>query len=206
MQKDIIIYVDFDSTLYDTPRFAQDMWNLVAQEANISTKTVAEDALKYFADPNLGGYDYEKHISSYDLDADTMWLRLKRHVAGHDYLYEDSPQFIQSLCEAGFRPHILSFGEKRFQTIKIQASLEKLRDTTGHKLGFDIVMRKKREHILDNHQGKRGFLIDDKPDQDLPRGFTEITINRSLNLIEPQQTGSIYTVSNLLQAIEIINP
>ena len=204
MLNDLIIYVDFDSTLYDTPRFGRDLYQLIADRAHLPVATVIQDGKKFFADLRLGGYGYADHVRSYGLDAEAMWRSLDELVANDDYLYPDSPGFIQSLCDEGYKPHILSFGEQRFQTVKIVSALQHLLGATDHQLGFDVVMRKKREHIIEKHPGMHGVLVDDKPDQDLPEGFIEITLDRSAELEQPRRNGSIYVASNLIQAAEII--
>lgn len=203
MPKDFIVYVDFDKTLYDTPRFGQDLKRLIADAAHISVEKVTADIRRFIADLNLGGYDYERHMRSYGLDAGTMWAALEELVAA-DYLYEDSPAFVQSLCDEGYKPHILSFGEERFQSIKVTSVLKHLVGKTPHEIGFDVIMRKKREHIIARHPGMRGVLIDDKPDQNLPAGFVEITLDRSLQLESARQNGATYVAANLQQAAEII--
>ncbi len=204
MAKDFIVYVDFDSTLYDTPQFGQDLKQLISNEAHVSFEQVVKDTRQFVADPNLGGYDYESHIRSYDLDPNAMWAALEQLVATHNYLYEDSPEFMQALYDEGYTPHILSFGEERFQAIKITSSLGHLAGNTNHKIGFDVIMRKKQGHIAERHPGGRGVLIDDRPDQDLPDGFAEITLDRSLGLKRGRQKGAVYMVSDLGQAAAII--
>jgi hypothetical protein len=204
MSKELLVYVDFDFTLHDTARFGHDLRRLIIGKTGLSVEKIVEDTPQFVADLNLGGYDYESHMRSYGLDTAMMWATLEALVTENNYLYDDSPEFIQSLCGEGYKPHILSFGEARFQAMKIAATLGRLTGDTGHQIGFDVVMRKKREHISEHHASERGVLIDDKPDQDLPDGFTEITLDRPAALETVRQQGSVYVASNLRQVTEII--
>ena len=205
MLENFILYVDFDSTLYDTRLFADDLCRDIASLADVTVEQVRTDSKRFFADATLGGYDYIGHIRSYGLDPEIMWDRLDTIVRSKDFLYADSPKFIQELRSKGYNPAILSFGESRFQTTKIVPTLTRLTGSADSKpLGFTVVFHKKGEHIADLHRGQRGALVDDVPDQNLPKGFTEIHLDRKRNLAKPEKTPSGYVVSNLEQALRAI--
>lgn len=204
MHDDFILYVDFDSTLYNTKQFAADHCALISKYANLSPAEVSSKLDQFFSHPGLGGYDYSAHIQFYGLNQHIMWQQLEKLVRNNNYLYPDSARFIQKARLIGYDPKILSFGEKRFQLVKIMPTLQILAGKGSRQIEVIVVDRKKYEHIRSLHKGQRGVLIDDVPNQDLPAGFTEIHINRSLDLKRPAKKDIGFTVSNLDQALKVI--
>lgn len=205
MESDFILYVDFDATLCDTPRFAADLLGMIATNAHVPAQEVTNTARQFVSDPVLGGYDYAAHTASYGLDTAIMWHELDTLVKEHDYLYPDSAAFIQSARRRGYNPHILSFGEERFQLAKIVPVLPILTGGKGRPLEVTVVDRKKHEHIRALHPGQSGVLIDDVPNQDLPAGFTEVHIDRNTNLPGPVKKDNGYMVSDLAQAQQVVD-
>lgn len=204
---DYQVYIDFDSTLYDTAKFADDLATMLCERFRIDKDTYRKASRDYFAHPGLGGYDFTAHTSAFNIPTDVAWATLDALVGDKDYLYPDAAEFIASLFKAGLRPKVLSFGEQRFQEIKIKAALPHLlkRTTLGtHDMEYYVVFKKKREHILENHPGERGVLVDDVPDQQLPSGFTEIHIDRKAALAAPEKDGDVYRVGSLDRARTII--
>lgn len=101
----------------------------------------------------------------------------------------------------GYNPHILSFGEKRFQLAKINPLIPILQGSgTLIPLEVTAVDRRKGEHIAELHEGQRSALVDDIPDQQLPKSFTEIRIDRTRNLLESIARSNVFIVSSLAQA------
>lgn len=206
MKSDFILYIDFDSTLYDTAAFAVNLWVLLAQKTGLPFDQVRAASESYYFHPSLGGYEYEKHIMQYGLAPDEMWRALDTITSGPGYLYPDSVDFIQNLLIDGYVPKILTFGEKRFQKAKITPLLPLLTGTTyADKLEVIVVDKKKNEYIGRLHPGQRGVLVDDKPGQQLPPGFTEIHIDRSGGITKPDMSGQIIRVSDLQQARQAID-
>jgi hypothetical protein len=199
MRSDLIVYVDFDSTLFNTHDFSSQLRGHMAARTGLSAKEIASDGRAYFFDPY---YDFEKHTAKYGLDSAEMWHMLEA-TCRTDFLYPDSADFIKAMRTDGFDPKILSFGEHRFQSVKIKAMMPFL---TGDDDNLEIIIvdKKKNEHIAALHNGQRGVLIDDVPDQDLPTGFTEIHLDRSQELPAPVIRGNVVRVSSLAQAREII--
>jgi hypothetical protein len=205
MSAPFILYVDFDNTLFDTKRFAADLYTLIARHANTTAAGVAESAKQHISHPGLGGYQFARHIAGYNLDSGSMWQQLGELLATKDYLYPDSSDFIQQALRHGYDPHILSFGETRFQQAKIRPALTALNGEQPQNIPMTIIDYKKHIYINRTHPGGRGTLIDDVPDQQLPAGFTEIHIDRSLSLPKPLRATAGYTVSNLSQALQVID-
>lgn len=199
---DFNLYVDFDSTLFDTKQFSPDLFALISEWAQTSIEEVAASTDKYITNPGLGGYDYVSHVTSFGLDPVTMWQELDKLLANKNYLYADSSRFIQGTSQKGFQPKILSFGETRFQMAKIAPALPLL--TNNNRPEAIVIDYRKHEYIRKNHAGQKGALIDDVANQDLPKGFTEIHLDRKAALATPEKTSSGYRVSNLQQAHKVL--
>jgi len=207
MSQQFVVYVDFDSTLYDTPRFSADLYQMIAKAAELPPGRVVAEATRFRGHAKLGGYDYAAHVSSYGLDPESMWPRLEEIARTKDYLYPDAVAFIHALHGDGLTPRILSFGERRVQAAKIKATLGRLSPVPGGRpLAYTIIFEPKNGHIAALHPGERGVLVDDIPDQQLPAGFHEIHLDRRRGNDAPlARHGDNFAVANLLQAGEAIH-
>jgi hypothetical protein len=200
------VYVDFDSTLYDTKRFMADLWRIITTEFVVSAKELSDD---YSTHHMLGGYDFAAHMAAHGLDPAQMW-RILDTLTHQDYLYEDSIAFIRTLRADGYDPRILSFGEQRFQEAKIRPTLTALTgsdpkaQSQHQRLDYEIVSHPKSEHLASIVPGEHGILVDDKPDQHLPLGFTEVHLDRARIIAKPFRETSGYTVSDLTQVYQVI--
>lgn len=201
-RSEFVTYVDFDTTLYDTKLFAVALFRVIASTAHTSPDLVASNVKQFTFDPLLGGYDYAAHIASFGLDPEHMWQQLDLLLKRHNYLYDDSVTFVQAARQRGYDPHILTFGEERFQLAKITPLLHTLSGDGQELVPVTVVDRRKRLHIQDTNAGQSGVLIDDVPNQALPLGFTEIHIDRTRLLAQPASKPGGYTVSNLAQALQ----
>jgi hypothetical protein len=207
MDDDFEVYIDFDSTLYDTVRFKTDLWRAIASRSQATVDELDADARSYDMYPTFGGYDYISHMTAHGLDAAQMWevLDTLEHA---NYLYPDSAVFINTLWANGYNPRILSFGEQQFQTAKIAPTVAALESKASYskrqRLNFDIILRPKGEHLAELQPGRHGALVDDKPDQYLSSGFTEVHLDRTQKLPKPIRRLDGYTVSDLMQAYQVI--
>lgn len=199
------VFVDFDATLFDTRRFARDLWQGIADESGTPYEHVQSDANQYKLDPVLGGYDLAAHLASYSVDSDKMWVRLAELLQHTDYLYEDSTSFMQALLAEGYQPGILSFGEKHFQEAKILPSLARLVGTHSvSKLPVVITTVRKGRYIAEMYPDFSGVLVDDVPDQNLPDGFTEIHLDRTAQHATPAKKLDGFVAADLMQALQVI--
>lgn len=204
------ILVDFDVTLFKTHEWMHDLWTEFAARTGLSYADVGADGQRFHVDPVLGGYDFNAHCDSYGLDRTLMWRRVEEMARSKDYLYDDSPAFIQQLQDAGYRPAILSFGERDFQTVKILPTLGRLSGikdreaASGSELPFTVVMEKKGDYIAREYAGEQGVLVDDVPDQNLPGGFSEIHIDRHSDQQKHEDKVRGFVVANLAQALDVI--
>jgi len=207
MDKAFHVYVDFDSTLYDTKRFRADLSQEIAIQSGMTVEELNADIGSYLTHPTLGGYDFPGHMTAHGLKPADMWDIL--NTLPHErYLYDDSAAFIRMLRADGYDPSVLSFGEQRFQEAKIRPALAALiggsPKTEGQALPFEVVFRPKREHLADIRPGGHGALVDDRSDQHLPDGFTEIHLDRKHPLSKPLRKTNGYVVSDLIQAYDAI--
>ncbi|HEX8763436.1 MAG TPA: HAD family hydrolase [Candidatus Saccharimonadales bacterium] len=201
---EFVLYVDFDSTLYDAKRFGQDLFEVIAKQADVSSRNVAATVESFFTHPQLGGYDFVGHITSFGLDAKIMWRQLEELLAKNNYLYQDSSDFIRTVRHYGYRPKILSFGDERFQKLKILSVIPLLTGANSSSLDVIVIDHKKADYIRAHTPGQVGVLIDDVPNQKLPAGFTEINIDRRLKLSNPVKNKDGYQISTLAQAHHIL--
>jgi haloacid dehalogenase-like hydrolase len=199
------LQIDFDSTLFDTARFADDLWRDIGSRVGLTAEQVGRDSKQFEAHATFGGYDFTSHVRSYGLEPGLMWRRLQQLFEADDYVFNDSVEFIGSLLDDGYQPNILSFGDKRYQELRIIPTLQRLRGNRTQDLNFTVVSRTKGEHITETYPDQVGALVDNLPDQHLPASFSEIHLDRFSSFDEPQPKVGGYTVSNLCQARQVID-
>lgn len=206
MNNDFIIYVDFDSTLYNTGIFADDLYELIAGKSGLPVDQIRTESASYFFHPSLGGYEYEKHVTRYGLDIADMWSALNDLVEERNYLYQDAVPFLRLLFDNGHNPKILTFGEEHFQLAKIKPVTRYLMEVHDMPaIEVVVVSEKKYKIIKALHPSQKGVLIDDKPDQDLPYGFTEIHLQRGKDITAIDVKSDVVIVSDLMQAAMVIS-
>jgi hypothetical protein len=204
----VLVYVDFDSTLFDTQRFGEQMFQMVADRTDIPLEQLRAERKDFYVTVGpLHTFDYDRFVTRYGLDAEEMWQRLDEMLGQEDFLYGDSIEFIQALRRDGLEPHILSFGEEHFQRVKIESVLAALAGEGSPLPQYTVVMQPKAQYIAEHHAGQRGVLVDDVPDQGLPAGFTEMHLQRAGHKgheARPQGQGGVIVVSDLVQAYQAI--
>lgn len=206
MRHELAVYLDFDKTLFDTPRFSADLQRLIANAAGLPNEQVASDSSQFRTHARLGGYSFEAHLRAYGLDPEIMWQQLHALTHTNDYLYPDASHFVQSLRAEGFDPQILSFGERRFQEAKIMPTLPRLAGELGARaLSYTVVYEPKNGYLASLHSGEQGVLVDDIPSQQLPAGFYEVHLDHGRDSGTPYaRTADGFVVANLSQARDAI--
>lgn len=203
---DFQVYIDYDSTLFETRgRFAEDFRGEIVRAADVTLDELLEDEQHFTLDGTPRRYCFDEHMRSYGLEPEQVLRTVELLATDHDYLFPDSRAFFQGLYDDGFQPRILTFGERPFQTAKITPNLPRLTgDLDASVLDVIVVNYRKRKYIASQHPEGRGVLVDDVYGQDLPPGFTEITLDRSgdPSIIRRSEAG--YIVANLLQARKVI--
>ena len=211
---DVIALIDYDWTLADTTRSSNDLWTMISNISGIAVERVAKDG-EGFHPSHLGGYDYAAHVRSYGLDEAAMWGELDelaRTGAEQNppaYIYDDSAPFMKELINSGQDPTILTFGVEPFQLGKIKPNLAHLtgiQDCDDGRLQIPVTaaLEPKGLYIARAFPGRRGFLVDDKPNQQLPLGFAEIHLDRTRPEDHIEQTETGFVVGSLMQALNAI--
>ncbi len=198
----LAVYIDWDWTLGDTTRNIDHLSAMIAEASGVHLEQVVIDVN---TNPSpLGGYDFEGHMRSYELDPEPMWRKLEDLFKETDYLYPDSVSFMTELIDDGFQPRILSFGEKRYQRAKIMPKLAQLGDGRLGTIPVFTTMERKREFLELNHPHETGVLVDDKPDQHLPANFVEINFRPELPSSRPTAENPAFVVASLHEAGKVI--
>jgi len=136
-QKFDAIFVDLDSTIYDTSKFREDMFQIFSpfgisrEEFFLSYREAAEaPLLGYF------NYTFEKQIEAVRnrgyVVPDAILGKLDE-VLDNDYLYPDAPIFLSQLKKLGEKIILLTAGNRIFQREKV--------DNTKSNLMVDEVMQ-----------------------------------------------------------------
>ncbi len=214
IENEPLALIDYDWTLADTTKSSRDLWAMISEITKVPVEQIATDG-EGFHPSHLGGYDYAAHIRSYGLDEAAMWGELDELArSGAEqkppaYLYDDSAPFMQELINSGQDPTILTFGVEPFQLGKIKPNLAHLTgipDCDDGRLQIPVTaaLEPKGVYIARAFPGRRGFLVDDKPNQQLPLGFAEIHLDRTRPEDHIEQTETGFVVGSLMQALNAI--
>lgn len=158
-------YIDFDNTLYNTPKLTERLIQSIVlyvsnQKKEINKNTIHSDCISNFNKDHIYNiYDLAKYIASkYELSSSPIINNLSSIILNsRDLVYSDVAPFLNKLKQNNNKIYILSFGRKsmQYQTAKISGSgLSELFDaiyiTSTYKFDLDI-----------NYQN--GIFIDDNP-------------------------------------------
>lgn len=110
-------FLDFDSTLFDTPRFFEDLIHILAKEYQLDPNTFRQEEYRY-RDKTGTMYDFFTHIRSYTKDApDVIVKKVWPHLKS-DYVYEDA-QAILADRRIQAKSQIITLGHPQFQHLKL---------------------------------------------------------------------------------------
>lgn len=196
-----ILFIDLDYTLLRTSDFSHALARLMADKSICTTKefiSTLEKGTYYKTEGNLGHYDFFSHAETLGIDKDTAIRLINEALKGDDFLFEDAKQLLDQLPSMDVEPRILTYGETEFQLLK-KDIVESLTD-----IPVDAVMEPKGQWIARNYPSEKGFLVDDKPHQKLPKGFMEITIDRAAGDSISRIDG-IYIINSLTRVREIVD-
>ncbi|EKE25069.1 MAG: hypothetical protein ACD_5C00306G0001 [uncultured bacterium] len=209
-----MIFIDFDDVIFNTGEFKRDFKNMFI-ENGIS----AEIFDKYYNDPNdnraIKTFDPWKQIERMhrDLDIDTKHITSLVNVYISDissYVFDDVENFVNKFKQE--KICIVSFGEKEFQTKKIENSqiskIIKNVAITENSKSETIAQILKLKSNLNN---EKNFFIDDRVEQigDVKSRFPDmitIFMKRPEGRYQEMQKENCcnYQVCNLTEAAEII--
>lgn len=161
------VYIDFDSTLFDTQKFRQESNEIIGQEICSLNKTISKADL---VEEISLGFKEERYKSYYQL----CTILENKHSLEHGYLkkkleeiildaqrflYSDSVGFLKNLKLKGYEINILTYTSKNsfdYQMKKIYGS-----QITSFIDNLIICTKNKGELGLDY---EHGIFIDDNPD------------------------------------------
>lgn len=157
-------YIDFDNTLYDTPKLAEKMLRCIAEKnAEISNDSIESKYIECKAMFNRENiydiYELAKYFShQYGYGADILINEINNKIlSSKELIFEDVIPFLTKLKEKGNKLYMLTYcaGSIEFQSIKIAGS--KIADY------FDaLYITKEPKYNLDIDY-KNGIFIDDNP-------------------------------------------
>lgn len=186
-------YIDFDHTLYDTPKLTKDMLDTIscsiALQCGIEQEVLLEECFKMFNRENIYNiYELARYFSKkYNCDSKQIIDKLNYVIYNSEKnVFSDSIPFLKKLKSLNHTIHMLSYYEYglEYQTAKI----------VGSKLSnlFDcIIITKKHKYELDLDY-TNGIFIDDKP-SDL---FGLLSKNPK-EIIRLRRIGSKYSIEDL---------
>lgn len=148
------VYIDFDGTLFDTDRYTKDFMNIfheydINEEIFDETKKILFNENKLFNINVIIDYFIEK----YDID-----IQLRRKIddlLNHSYIYSDVLDCLNMLVNNGYELYLLTYGDKDFQKMKIDAS-------NISKYFKEIIITEKDKSKL-NLNYKNSIFIDNNP-------------------------------------------
>jgi hypothetical protein len=190
-----ILFVDFDRTLFDTDRFVEVLWLVLSKAFGLASETLKSTQSDFFeyVDQQYD-YDFFAHLHALTGEPhDTIRSRVKGDLVGMNFLFDDSGE-LRSWQGWGYDVRILTFGNEPYQRLKLDLAPD-LKDVP-----IDIIQEPKRDFIARNYKGGRGWLIDDKIGQEIPKGFMEINIDRTALLPSRVQNG--YGIVNNLKHVQ----
>ncbi len=158
------IYIDFDSTLYDTSVIKKNMATIIAESVCESIKGLnADNILQEVAQARSNGVKTifglcEFFEKKYNLDKNYIRKNFETFLAnGEDILYADSIPFLKRLTQKGYEVNILTYVADGFDY-----QMHKIMGTSVIDNVTNIIMctKSKGELALDY---ENGYFIDDNP-------------------------------------------
>lgn len=196
-----IVFIDLDRTLFKTEEFSFALADIIAKHSDTTQdeffKTLKRgDYYVYSGDWRY--YDFFRHAGDLGYSETEITQIAQDEIKGDDYIYEDAKTFLQTLPSLDVHAMILTYGHDSFQKLKAGICRE-LDDVPIH-----IVLEPKARWIQNNYKEDRGYLIEDKPGQNLGDSFTEIIIDRRSKL-GLRKTSEGFVINHLQEAVDIID-
>jgi hypothetical protein len=185
-----LVLLDLDRTLFDTDTFYHDFneWILKGDSLNNYITCVDGNDLYRYT-------DFEQILLNTNFTPDIVYKTIKSKSKSKNYLFNDATKFLINMHEhkANYDFAILSFGQERFQKIKIKLC--------PLLLAIDPIIKlaPKKITISNYFNNRTGLLIDDKKGQGLPRGWLEVHIDRTNYLKSPESKNNCIEISSLEQ-------
>ncbi len=167
-----VLLLDVDRTLLDTSAWCR----LVARTLYPDS---ADAALSAFTRSGTGHglthtFDLDAAAAALGCAAADLIARIDAEVDGRACCYPDTGPLLAAVAREHVEAALCTFGDRRWQAVK-------LRSCGLNQLPAHIVGEPKRYAIARTYPGRTGWLVDDKPGQHLPDGWTEILLDRHGN-------------------------
>ncbi|HSW81121.1 MAG TPA: hypothetical protein VLG40_01875 [Candidatus Saccharimonas sp.] len=195
---DKILFLDLDRTLFDTPRFTQALWYAIGHEFKVDAAQQLESLPEWYHQiGDLRYYHFEEHVKHVlHKTADEITAKIRPRLERENFLYPDTSELQNWQTRGDYQLRILSFGGEWLQKFKISLC-PRIAD-----LPADIILEPKNTFIAHNYSRANGFLVDDKRNLDLPRGFTEVWLRREL--LQKTKESGLIIVNSLIEVTEAL--
>lgn len=194
------VFLDFDETLFDHYAYFDWLDEIIRAHTPGNGFQKTSDNFHEHKGENLRLYDHAGHMQAVSGKTwDVMSGEIEHALAKRkdDFCYPDTHSFLRHLVGAHQEVRILTYGHGEYQRFKIH-SCHVLRELY---LPIHIVSEPKRDFLAKSFPNAQGVLIDDKYPLKLPPNWHHIWIDRSAQLVDPQQLEDrVYKVSSLAQA------
>ncbi|MGH7196282.1 MAG: hypothetical protein ACREGJ_00765 [Candidatus Saccharimonadales bacterium] len=168
-------YLDLDRTLFDTERFVLELFKVagrIYREKGVRRMRLLTDLphqIRYVGD--LSYYPFFDHLAEYGVDTQEAKKLLYEALKDNDFLYKDAHELLDWLESHGIQPHILTFGDKDYQSFKISLAprLQNLPVT---------IVQESKGAFLARQACESAILVDDKLVTDLPEWCTGALLTR----------------------------
>ncbi len=190
-----LLLLDLDNTMFRTADFWSDFAVALARAINKPDITFLEDYDAFtIGEGKLRFTDYDRILSNVNITDDQVREYLLPLVVGKSFLFDDAIALLSELplIVQNYEVRIVTFGQQSFQQLKLDFAPE-LKDIEA-----DIIQDVKARYISTVFANRTGVLVDDKPKQELPPGWTELHIDRTLAEYSPpigEATGIIKITS-----------
>ena len=207
MKNNIVILLDFDRTLFDTNNFLLKIKKIF--------KEIGIDENKFVASyKKTKPYSIKKHTDLLKLPFKDKGLVLKNFNTlinnSKRFLFPDTIKFLKFLNENNIKSILVTYGDKEFQSDKIEHSnikslLNKILITSENQDKENIYKK-----IVYKNKNKEIIIIDDLKEntknviKNIPK-IKAIKINRNKNNTKIDSSKKYYEVKDLTQAKKIIS-
>lgn len=151
-------YLDFDYTLFDNYAFRQGLYKILEDNGLDETYLRLTPELTEEGQKLLNIKEFFYNLSkTKNIPIEKFLEPLdKLYSRCHEFVYDDTIEFLKYLKSIGARVYILTWGERHFQEEKIKASgLNKYVD--------GIIYSEKLKYTCNDIDYKSGIFIDDSP-------------------------------------------
>jgi hypothetical protein len=172
-----LLLLDLDNTLLKMSDFWGDFAIALARAIDKPDITFLDDYDAFtFGEGKLRITDYDRMLSNMNVTDQAVRAHLTQISENKSYLFDDAIGLLGQLVviQEKYEVMILTFGQESFQQLKLDYSPE----LTG--LPAHIIQDTKAKYIRQTFVDRTGVLVDDKAGQELPAGWTELHIDRTV--------------------------